>query len=73
MATKKPLGNYAGTVQEMPAGDVIAAANGGTGLSSSGASGNVLTSDGTNWVSSTPAGGGGVTEAQVVALVIGLS
>lgn len=34
----------------------LAAANGGTGLTSSGTSGNVLTSNGTNWVSS-PAGG----------------
>ena len=33
-------------------------ANGGTNVSSAGASGNVLTSDGTNWVSSTPAAGG---------------
>ena len=34
-------------------------ANGGTNVSSAGASGNVLTSDGSNWVSSTPAGGAG--------------
>jgi hypothetical protein len=31
---------------------VLPAANGGTGLSSPGATGNILTSDGTNWVSS---------------------
>jgi hypothetical protein len=36
-------------------GTTISAAKGGTGLTSPGASGNVLTSDGTNWVSTTPA------------------
>ena len=35
----------------------VAAANGGTGLTSPGASGNVLTSNGSAWVSSAPAGG----------------
>lgn len=35
----------------------LAAANGGTGLTSPGTSGNVLTSNGTGWVSSTPAAG----------------
>jgi hypothetical protein len=39
---------------------VISAAKGGTGLSSVGTSGYVLTSDGTNWTSAA-AGGGGVT------------
>ena len=41
----------------VPAGDVsgvLAAANGGTGLSAPGASGNVLTSDGTTWASAVP-------------------
>jgi hypothetical protein len=37
---------------------VLPPANGGTGLSSVGTAGNVLTSDGTNWTSSAPAGGG---------------
>lgn len=37
---------------------ILPAANGGTGLSASGASGNVLTSDGTAWVSQLPAAGG---------------
>ena len=36
------------------ASNQLAAAGGGTGLSSSGTSGNVLTSNGTGWVSSTP-------------------
>ena len=39
-------------------GGTLAAANGGTGLSSPGTAGNVLTSNGTAWVSSAPAGGG---------------
>jgi hypothetical protein len=37
----------------------LAAANGGTGLTSPGTTGNVLTSDGTGWVSSAGGGGGG--------------
>ena len=37
----------------------LAAANGGTGLTSSGTSGNVLTSNGTTWTSAAPSGGGG--------------
>lgn len=45
---------------------VLAAANGGTGLSSPGANGNVLTSDGTNWVSS-PAASGGITAGKSIA------
>lgn len=39
---------------------VLPAANGGTGLSSPGANGNVLTSNGSGWVSSAPSGGGSV-------------
>lgn len=35
----------------------LAVANGGTGLTSAGASGNILISNGTNWVSQAPAGG----------------
>ena len=45
-------------------------ANGGTGLTSPGTSGNVLTSNGTNWVSSTPSAG--VTTDDVIALAIAL-
>jgi ribosomal protein S5 len=36
----------------------LAPANGGTGLTASGTLGNVLTSDGTAWVSSAPGSGG---------------
>lgn len=38
---------------------VLETAAGGTGLSTAGTSGNVLTSNGTIWVSSPPSGGGG--------------
>jgi hypothetical protein len=38
---------------------VLPTANGGTGLSAAGTLGNVLTSDGTNWISSPSGGGGG--------------
>ena len=38
------------------AGNAVATSHGGTGLTSPGASGNVLTSNGTSWVSSAPAG-----------------
>ena len=37
---------------------VLPVANGGTGISAAGTSGNVLTSDGTNWTSATPASSG---------------
>jgi hypothetical protein len=49
--------NSAGTVKLLAA-NVTPAANGGTGLTSSGADGNVLTSNGTTWTSAAlPAGG----------------
>lgn len=48
---------------------VISAAKGGTGLSSVGTSGYVLTSDGTNWTSAA-AGGGGVTSVTGTAPVV---
>jgi hypothetical protein len=49
--------NSAGTVKLLAA-NVTPAANGGTGLTSSGANGNVLTSNGTTWTSAAlPAGG----------------
>jgi hypothetical protein len=41
----------------------IAAANGGTGLTAPGTNGNVLTSNGTAWTSTTPAGAGNLTGA----------
>jgi hypothetical protein len=51
----------------------LPAANGGTGLTSPGTSGNVLTSNGTAWVSSAPAAAG-VTVGQsiVLSMVFGL-
>jgi hypothetical protein len=45
----------------------LPAANGGTGLTSPGTSGNVLTSNGTAWVSSAPAASG-LTRAQATAI-----
>jgi hypothetical protein len=39
----------------------LPAANGGTGITAAGTSGNVLTSDGTSWASTAPAGGGAWT------------
>jgi hypothetical protein len=51
----------------------LAAANGGTGLTSPGTLGNVLTSDGTNWVSQAPAASGATKgQALAFALVFGL-
>jgi len=50
------------------AGTLIAA-NGGTGLTSPGSSGNILTSNGTGWVSSAPAAAG-VTKGQAIAFSI---
>jgi hypothetical protein len=46
-----------GTLAISLSGTALPAANGGTGLTSPGTSGNVLTSNGTGWVSSAPAGG----------------
>lgn len=66
MAAKKPLVNYSGSVQEMATGDVVPVANGGTGLTSPGASGNVLTSDGTGWVSAAGGTGGTPTDYEYV-------
>jgi hypothetical protein len=48
---------------------VLPAVNGGTGLASPGASGNVLTSDGTNWTSTAGGGGGGGGSARVTSTV----
>lgn len=45
----------------------LGASNGGTGLSSPGTAGNVLTSDGTGWVSSAPAATG-VSQAKATAI-----
>ena len=45
----------------------LAAANGGTGLTSPGTAGNVLSSNGTAWVSSAPAASG-VTAGKAIAL-----
>lgn len=47
-------------------------AGGGTGLSSAGASGNVLTSNGTTWTSSTPAAGFTMGKAIAAAMIFGL-
>lgn len=52
---------------------VLPAANGGTGLSAPGTVGNVLTSNGTAWVSSAPATGGTVTSVSGTGSANGLS
>ena len=51
----------AGTGTVSFGGIALPAASGGTGLTAPGTSGNVLTSNGTGWVSSAPSGGGAVT------------
>ena len=52
---------------------VLPAANGGTGLSSPGTAGNVLTSNGSGWTSSPPSGGTSITAGKSItfALVFG--
>lgn len=52
-------GNFTGYVSGTWDGNAVGVNYGGTGLTSVGASGNVLTSNGTTWVSSPPSGGGG--------------
>ena len=59
------VGNISGNAANVTG--TVAAANGGTGLTSSGASGNVLTSNGTTWVSSAPATSGTVTSVSLAA------
>ena len=49
----------AGTIALSYSGTALPSANGGTGLTSPGVSGNVLTSTGTGWKSSPASGGGG--------------
>jgi hypothetical protein len=54
-------------------GSALPAASGGTGLTAPGASGNVLTSNGTAWVSSTPTAYGSVTSVSGTGSANGLS
>lgn len=73
MAARKPLVvNGTGRVAEMPSGDAVPTSAGGTGLTSPGASGNVLTSDGTNWTSAAPGSVGGGTSLGLVNAYIAL-
>jgi len=59
-----------GTTGDIILAGTLAAANGGTGITAPGASGNVLTSTGSAWASSTPAAG--VTTDDVIALAVAL-
>jgi len=59
-----------GATGDVTLAGTLVRANGGTGLTVAGTSGNVLTSDGTNWTSATPAAG--VTTDDVIALAIAL-
>jgi len=64
--------NAAGTVTLLAA-SVTPVANGGTGITSAGTAGNVLTSNGTSWASTAPAASG-ATKGQAIAfsLIFGL-
>ena len=59
--TNKTISGASNTLTNIPLTTAVTgalpAANGGTGLTSPGTSGNVLTSTGSAWVSSTPAAG----------------
>jgi hypothetical protein len=55
-ATTLTLPNTTGTL--LHSGTTVTPAQGGTGITSVGTSGNILTSDGTAWTSTAPAGGG---------------
>jgi hypothetical protein len=55
-ATTLTLPNTTGTL--LHSGTAVTPAQGGTGLTSVGTAGNILTSDGTAWTSTAPAGGG---------------
>ncbi len=60
-----PISSSGGTTPTISLG-TVPAANGGTGLTSPGTAGNVLTSNGTAWVSSAPSSG--ITQAKSIAL-----
>lgn len=55
-----------GTLAITLSGTALPAVNGGTGLTAPGTNGNVLTSNGTTWVSSAPSGGGGSLLRRVI-------
>lgn len=57
----------------LQSGTAVTAAQGGTGLTSVGSSGNLLTSNGTAWVSSAPAAAGSMTLLGTVAATSGNS
>ena len=61
--------NTTGTAAGLSA--TLVAARGGTGLTSPGTNGNVLTSNGTGWVSSTPAPGFTTGKAIAMAMIFG--
>ena len=61
--------NTTGTAAGLSA--TLVAASGGTGLTSPGTNGNVLTSNGTGWVSSTPAPGFTTGKAIAMAMIFG--
>jgi len=52
---------------------LLPAASGGTGITSPGASGNVLTSNGTAWTSAVPSGGGSGSTVDVPLPTTGLT
>lgn len=58
-----------GTLAMTYSGTALPAANGGTGLTAAGTNGNVLTSNGTIWVSSAPAASG-ATKGQAIAFAM---
>jgi hypothetical protein len=58
-----------GTLAMTYSGTALPAANGGTGLTAAGSNGNVLTSNGTIWVSSAPAASG-ATKGQAIAFAM---
>lgn len=58
-----------GTLAMTYSGTALPAANGGTGLTAAGTNGNVLTSNGTVWVSSAPAASG-ATKGQAIAFAM---
>jgi hypothetical protein len=57
----------------LQSGTAVTAAQGGTGLTAVGSSGNLLTSNGTAWVSSAPAASGGMTLLGTVSATSGNS
>jgi len=74
ITVNQPLSGSGAGLTSLPAGNLtgtVALANGGTGITAVGTSGNILTSTGSAWASTAPAGGGFTLKGSPVATTSG--